>query len=150
MIQRIQSLYLLLGSHLLLILYFFPIALPEIDGSNSAVFFYRTTNENISFIFPLSANLFPSVISFLSAIIAIFYYKRRSKQIFFTQLAMFAALIIPLFAIILFNFGKKTIIINWNFQFTIAIPVISATLFFLAIRRIKADDELIRSIDRIR
>jgi len=137
MIQRIQTLYIVLGS----VLHFFLFSAINIDGSGSPIFW-------------LPIQLFCIVL----ALAAIFSYNNRKRQI---NLLYMLVGIVFIYAVRLVNIAIK---IGVSSEFTLKqsldwssglldyfIGIILAIIFYiLAIKRIKKDDNLIKSIDRIR
>jgi presenilin-like A22 family membrane protease len=124
MIQRIQSLYLLISGLLTISLLLFPPV---------AAFPCRVSEIG----FRLSA----FVIAHL-AFIAIFLFKKRQKQIrlIYINLIMIAVFYVALFIVFPVS----------GFQLSAVSPLLSVPFSLLALRAIKKDDELVRSLDRIR
>ncbi len=124
MIQRIQSLYLLISGLLVISLLLFP-----------PVTAFPCNISKIAFF--LSA----FVIAHL-AFIAIVLFKKRLKQIrlIYINFMMIAAFYIALF--IMFPVSGLTIFA--------AFPLLSIPFSLLALRAIRKDEELVRSLDRIR
>jgi len=147
MIQRIQTVYMLISAILLGLLFAFPFA--EILHNNELLVF------NIRGIIKgdeLFANGWP--IALLIAILlgvhvfAIFQYKKRIRQI---RLMTFAILSnIGLFGMFYFftyySFDGAEI----SFKLPVVFPIIAMILDYLAIRGIGKDEALIRSLDRLR
>ncbi|OFX26819.1 MAG: hypothetical protein A2033_11400 [Bacteroidetes bacterium GWA2_31_9] len=150
MIQRIQTLFLIVSTAILSLLYIFP--LTEFSDDNSQIFNFSVfgifaDNEEIISTIPLLILL--SIVVLLS-LISIFAFKNRSLQM---RLSVFNILVligfIGMFAFYIFNTADS---INANIHYTIfsVMPVISIILIYLAYRAIKRDEELVRSADRIR
>lgn len=150
MIQRVQTLFLLISTAILSLLYMFP--LTEFSDENSQIFNFNVfgifaDNEEIISTIPLLILL--SIVVLLN-IVSIFAFKNRSLQM---RLSVFNILVlvgfIGMFAFYIFNTADT---INANIHYTIfsVMPVISIILIYLAYRGIKRDDELVRSADRIR
>lgn len=148
MIQRIQSLYILLSAILMGLLFVLPFA--EIIQDNELyVFSFRgivtqgTVEEN-----GLSLALFIGLIMLLH-VYTLFCYKKRILQI---RLLVFSILLlIGLFGLFYFftyyTFGDTAKI---SFKIAVVFPLIAVILDYLAIRSIGKDEALIRSVDRIR
>jgi len=153
MIQRIQSLYLLMAAILNSLLFIFP--LNEMISSNHILtisvlgIFEQTDNQAT-----LIADLFPllaiNVVSLLLSLISIFLYKNRKAQMRLTIYNSIINLSIALLA--LFYASQIASIHNINLGFSIGLmfPFIGAFLSFIAFKAIKKDDNLIKSVDRIR
>ena len=147
MIQRIQTLYLLVSAILLALLFALPIAEIAKDGA-IYLFNYAGISQNGT---PLKSGF---VISFLVGIIVllqmvtIWSYTNRTRQIRMTICSIF--LLVGLLGAFSFftyySFNGAQI----SFKLGAIFPLIAIVLDYLAIRSIKKDVALIRSIDRIR
>jgi len=153
MIQRIQSLYLLIVTALFSSLFFIPISKLVINEEIVTLKLQElsvqsaTQNELIQTLFP---TLILAILIILFALTTIFVYKNRTLQMrLITYNTIVIAAIFILFAYYIY---KITIDYNSNFSFSIGfiIPLIAIIFNILAYRRIKKDDELVKSIDRIR
>lgn len=147
MLQRIQTVYLLISAILLSMLYRFPLA--DISAGSEIFLF------NINGIFKGSEKLIDGLplISFLSLIIllhvfVIFSYKKRIRQM--RVLGFTIILLIGLFGLFFYfayaGFDGATT----SFKIPVSFPVVAAILDYLAIRNIGKDEALIRSVDRLR
>lgn len=147
MLQRIQTVYLLISAILLSMLYRFPLA--DISAGSEIFLF------NINGIFKGSEKLIDGLplISFLSLIIllhvyVIFSYKKRIRQM--RVLGFTIILLIGLFGLFFYfayaGFDGATT----SFKIPVSFPLIAAILDYLAIRNIGKDEALIRSVDRLR
>ena len=126
MIQRIQSLFLLICSLINLVYCY-------------NLYFVDTLDKLISGVIVL---LFPLIISIIS-FYTIFKYKNRQTQFVLNR---FSIILCFLFVgILIFMFD-----IISSFEWINLVPLFSIVLLVLANRAIKKDDDLIRSIDRIR
>ena len=131
MIQRIQSVYLFFVFCLMAILVFFPFypsSSPFIKGFNMGYF---------------------TAIS-ISTIVTIFLYKKRKLQI---KICYIILLLLVIIYVINFIFTQQFLHIADFFQYirlTFIFPFISFILVYLAIRGIKKDEKLVRSLDRLR
>lgn len=147
MLQRIQTVFLLIAAIILGMLYTNPLA--EIsDGVDVYLF-------NIYGIFKGSDKIFNgiSLLIFLSVIVAlhvyiIFAFKNRIRQM--RILSFTIILILGLFGLFFYfayaAFEGETV----SFKITVALPIVAAILDFLAIRNIGKDEALVRSVDRLR
>jgi len=140
MIQRIQSVYLLLVALLLLAMLFTPtISIVRVLGEP-----FQTSNL-LSFesCIPLIIVLITSCLAFVT----IFFYKKRKLQI---------TLCYCIYVLILLSYGSISFWLYYqdNAMSSMRIgsffPVIAAILTTAAIRRIKKDEKLVRSLDRLR
>jgi glucan phosphoethanolaminetransferase (alkaline phosphatase superfamily) len=152
MIQRIQTIYLALVVVCLALVFVFPFATYTI-GENSFVFnvmgFDVNGTNKIRFPFYLGV----SVVILLS-IITIAKYKKRT-----TQLKIGRINYLILLAVIALSFvNVRTIEDNYfanqntsvSFGAGLFLPVAALAFLFLANRGIKKDEELIKSLDRLR
>ncbi|WP_236974389.1 DUF4293 domain-containing protein [Membranihabitans maritimus] len=152
MIQRKQSIYLLLASILFACLFFQPVDLLTINGegiNKSPLLLFGDTvfdiYDNTTFI--VLAGTIAAII-----LITIFLYNNRKLQINLSKISI--ALIIAFIAIaIYFTFNDlSSIESNYTINPRIGafLPFASILLLFFAIRGIRKDDKLVKSMDRLR
>ena len=151
MIQRIQSLFLLVIALSGVIFLFTPII--EIINYES---FYTMDAFNVFEMEnntkkPLKSNIGIGVMS-----IIIFLYKNRPLQIKLSKFLMLL-LTLELAALFFYSDAAKSFLsqtpkdqVSISYKIGIVIPVISIVFTYLTIRFIKKDDELVRSADRLR
>ena len=125
MIQRIQTVYLFFVFCLMVILEFAPFS-PSLAISSNA-----------------------GLIAVL-ALITIFLYKNRNLQIKICYLLQFLLGIIYVIYFIFEWQGLPFAELFRNIRFTFVFPFISFILVYLAIRGIRKDDKLVRSLARLR
>lgn len=159
MIQRIQSLFLLLIALSGILFIFTPIL--EIIHNES---FYTMNAFNLidsgsEQAINIKNNMGLGIMSLLIsglALVIIFLYKNRPLQI---KLSKFLLLLlaVELAAIFFYSDAAKTFLnalpkdqISTNYKIGVVIPAISIIFAYLTIRFIKKDDELVRSADRLR
>jgi hypothetical protein len=153
MIQRIQSIYLLVATGLTSSLFF----------TNLVSFSTEMTTHTMVFngIFPNDQPELNSVISTLAftilliccvavGIASIFLYKRRLLQIRLSALNI--GLHLGLCGLIYFfaKTASRELGAEYSFHYPVVFPLISVILIILAIKAIGRDEALIRSMDRIR
>lgn len=155
MIQRIQTLFLFMASAFAATLFFVPIA-----SFNNGIDLMKLTAYGVQN--QVSAQYFSNVYSLplliltilLLAIplITIFLYKRRELQIKLSSLNVFlnAVLCGLIFLYYTTNIQKTLSTENISYLFGTYVPLINMVLSVLAMRWIKKDIELIRSVDRLR
>ena len=130
MLQRIQSLYLLIVAVLTVLMYFF-------------VFLYIESPDSLSYFKPI----FTTTLCLLTSLTTIFLYKNRKLQIKFCYAnIVFLGLTYAETGIYLYS----QLPANYMFLIGSIIPPICIILTFLAIRAIKKDENLVKSLDRIR
>ena len=154
MIQRIQTVYLLISEILTAILFLVPFA--GISGQNGllyradiqGLYLERTPNQEL---LQRHWPIFIFVVAILILVFAtIFLYKDRKLQIRLSAISLLAQLC--LCAMIFFEVWSGAQRLSGHISFTIfmVFPFISAILILLAFRAIKHDELLVKSIDRIR
>jgi hypothetical protein len=147
MIQRIQTVYLVLVSIFLGLIFLFPIA--DIAATNAV---YRFDIFGIHKAEELVMNGWPLLL-FLSLVIGvhlaiIFLYKKRLLQV--KMLILSIILLLGLYSTF-FWFGYMGFKgASVGFKLTMAIPAVAIILDYLAIKAIAKDEALVRSLDRIR
>lgn len=158
MIQRIQSLFLLLAIVALLLIGAFPIAK-----------FYSQTGIYVLNLFELVSltpdNVIPFVSWFLYPILAIVLalvvlnvvtlvsFKNRVKQIKLTQIAFLlnVILIVGLLFYYIPTIEENTATsANYHGAYSIYLPLVALIFTLLAQRFIRKDEKLVRSVDRLR
>ena len=148
MIQRIQSLYLLICAIL-------PIVFIWLIYQNNLfdiiLAFY--ISFDIIFILSLALNVLTSIISFVT----IFYYKRRKTQFVLCRLNILLnfSILACFYFVYIQDFGLNFYVTEELFRMEIfdivnLIPIICIFLLVAANRAIKKDEDLIKSMDRIR
>jgi len=154
MIQRIQTLYLIVAALLLAALFFVPFA--ELTGKDGAHYLF-----NISGIIVNSSdsstsldNAWPVLVlvclSLIMVVISIFLFKNRITQIRISYISI--SLLFGLKALMYYyTWSSNNVPIGGlHSKIYAALPLIAAILVFLAIRNIRKDENLVKSIDRIR
>ena len=153
MIQRVQTLLLLLTSFFFFSYWFFGLEWYE-KGYPIIIDLFKDSeyiNKVLIFI-----SYIPLVISSIS-FITVFMYKNRKLQIKLTQAVFTLCTIMSLFTIFYFYSCLEYLLELMPSKFleilmyaAIANPFICCYLSFLALKYIKRDDELVKSLDRIR
>lgn len=154
MIQRIQTVYLLLVVVLLVATLFMPLLTLQIGQE-----FFSMDASGVSSLVNQEAaalgttwGLFAlTAIIALVAMVTIFLYKNRILQI---RLCVFNALLMIGFyayvAFLVWRWQGEVPEMQWQLKLGLAFPVIALILDYLAIRNIGADEALVRSLDRLR
>ena len=158
MIQRIQSLYLLLAAIITVIVVFIPIGYIYTDEA-SLVFTSFVLKEDIPNGAVKMQTLYIAIMLFVSAalsIYALFNYKNRRKQTKinnFNMILLFVGLVLMLYVFPDVVFSREDYLSNpeeFNFNYWIMIGVLPPFFIFLANRAIKKDENMVRSADRLR
>ncbi|OJU56302.1 MAG: hypothetical protein BGN96_14785 [Bacteroidales bacterium 45-6] len=147
MIQRIQTIYLLLAIVLLAIANLVPLASFQLPtGELIQVSVISGSHTNLTL--PI---LSLSILSAILSAVSIFLYKNRKRQILVAYLALFPLLLLAGFFIgFTYGSGASSAHLSLVSVKGIILPAIAVILILLAIRKIKADEKLVRSLDRIR
>ncbi len=154
MIQRIQTLYLIVAALLVAALFFVPFA--ELTGNDGAHYLF-----NISGISMHSGNGITRLnnarpvivlvcLSLIIAVISIFLFKNRITQIRVSYICI--SLLFGLEALMFYyTWSSDNVPIGGlHSEIYATFPLIAAILVSLAIRNIRKDENLVKSIDRIR
>lgn len=149
MIQRIQSLFLLLVSILMAATVFCPLIELVNEDSSLSVTFH---SFGIGADFPTWGVLALAIVGALLAFINIFLYKKRKLQINIGYVTALSIIVYYVTSMLYINsfLGKIESSYSINVQVGIILPVIALILDLLAISRIKKDEKLVKSLDRIR
>jgi len=148
MIQRIQTIYLLLVAFVTIAMLFFPLgyALSEPGGvSMFDVFGLHGQDNSIAwflFVLPVSC-------AFLS-ILTIFFYKQRDLQIKLAYLTLFVLVLIYVVGAFSLWDLKQHYPATISLTIVCTFPFVAFILETLAIRGMKRDEKLIRSLNRLR
>lgn len=153
MIQRIQTLYLLLIVALSVAMLFLPLAV--VQSGNQLFSFdvtglYTTLGEP-ELVFATWGLFALTAVMSLLALVTIFMYKKRLLQIRF---CVFNALLMigfyALFGFFIWTFKGQMTEASVSVKFALSFPMISLIFDYLAIRNIGADEALVRSLNRLR
>ena len=147
MIQRIQTVYILLAGLLVASLYKLKFADLSVDGDLLLFNAKGIFNDNSLVFDGLPVLIFIGLIALLHFVI-IFMYKKRIRQI--RMLAFTIILLLGLFGMFFYFtyagfHGAKV-----AFKIPVAFPIVAVIFDYMAIRAIGKDEALIRSMDRIR
>ena len=149
MIQRIQSLYLLLVTGLLIAALFFPVG--YLSGEGMVDFVFKPLGADINGEFRSTWGLFGLLL--LSALIAfctIFLFRNRMLQIRFT---IFNSILLIGYYIVLVAFAfalTDPVITTFSIAWSTCLPLVALILNYLAIRAIGRDEVLVKAADRLR
>lgn len=156
MIQRIQSVFMALAALSALLLFFFPIAW-FYGGSNTIAFYVYGMSEYMPgapvlkpFAYFLPVLVLTAVLFFLP-IVTVLKYKQLKKQYSWMRINMFLSIIL-IAGLLLYYTGNITAVVGAepSYEFGVFIPLIILVFSFLAMRGIKKDLKLLRSVDRLR
>ena len=158
MIQRIQTIYLFLTSVFYFCYWFF--------GMKWYVYGFEILQNKFSKDFIVNSPILDLILNITSyipllililCIISIFSYKFRSKQILICRISLYISLFMSFYTLFYFYFtleGLVTIMPSKTlevFMYTAMVnPFVCSYLIYLALRSIIKDNELVKSLDRIR
>ena len=154
MIQRKQTLWLLLAAAVLIPLWFMPYA-SFIAGEEECQIYVRglmnvTTGEMVEATMRFVILIFATLVPVLS----IFFYKHRKAQLEFCISNIILCVVIAGLIVVDWNTFRKPIedsdIHAFKLSLTAVAPLLSMAMNYLAYRRIMYDELLIKSLDRIR
>ncbi len=147
MIQRIQTVFLFLSAVLAGFLFFIPIASFDLGNEIVNLSIFGVENHSGALLLLILAVLMLAV-----PFVTIFMYKKRELQL---KLSSFNVFLNALFCGLIFlfyvdNIREKLSAETVVYNFGVYVPLINMVLSILAMRWIKKDIELIKSIDRLR
>ncbi len=157
MIQRIQSVYLLLATIAMAVSFFFPLA--DAIGINDSLVLYTYKMESlvpdsvpelpVYFIWPM---LGLSSLVLLFSFMTIFLYKSRMRQLMLIRISVI--MLVVLIALFFFYYSPEMERISGGVTMYgvpgAYLPVVALVFLILASRAIMSDEKLIRSADRLR
>ena len=158
MIQRIQTLYLLLASIFYFFYWFFGLNWYEsgfkiIQNKFSNDFVINTPILELI----LNTTSYIPLVILIFCIISIFSYKSRIKQILFCKISLYLSLFMSFYTLFYFYFTLKGLvaimpskILEILMYAAIANPFICSFLLFLSLKSVKRDEELVKSLERVR
>lgn len=147
MIQRIQTVFLFLSAVLAGFLFFIPIASFDLGNEIVNLSIFGVENHSGALLLLILAVLMLAV-----PFVTIFMYKKRELQL---KLSSFNVFLNALFCGLIFlfyvdNIREKLSAETVVYNFGVYVPLINMVLSILAMRWIKKDIELIKSVDRLR
>jgi hypothetical protein len=141
MIQRIQTIWLLLAAAAAFLTLKFSFYSGNFLADGAAKSFqYLTARSNILLTI-LSAGVG------LAALISIFLYKNRKQQ---SRIVLIALLVSIVNLVLFFVESRKYVAGEGNYDLTAAIAFAVPVFLILAMRGIRKDDKLVKSLDRLR
>ena len=162
MIQRKQTVFLLLAAIISALLFFMPLVSFEANGSamKFTIFGIQNPIETISlsttYTWPL---VVLTVLMTLAPIVTMFLYKKRELQVRLCRLTMLVTIIFIGLVFLYYESDLQEVIAaveGDQYQLDVAyfigmvFPLVNLVLYILAIRGIKKDIELLKSVDRLR
>ncbi|MBO7265260.1 MAG: DUF4293 domain-containing protein [Alistipes sp.] len=152
MIQRIQSLYLLVAAALMSLTLFMPIATFVVDGNTYALSAFALSCGDMS-----ESTLWMGVMLVMATLlplVVIFLFKRRTLQVRLCAveivLLLGSLVMIGLYYWLTSRLFENLVVEHRQFGWGAPMPLVSLVLTALASRAIFKDEVLVRSLDRIR
>lgn len=153
MIQRIQSIYLFLAVIFLGGTFLQRADLIKIETSNptmlSEMEYY---NDMVLDVYDQNLLVTFGIVALVLAFVAIFLFRKRKLQITLSRVSILTILFF-LLMIIYLSFSELQNIwdtINFGVGFGLILPFLAIIMLVLAIRNIKKDEKLVKSMDRLR
>jgi hypothetical protein len=141
MIQRIQSVWLLLAAAGAFLSMQYPFYSGNIVSATQAKHFEYFTAKSHTLLTILTAGVG------IAALIAIFLFKNRKQQFRITLIALLVSVI----NLVLFFTQSKTFVPGeGNYNLTAIFAIIVPVFLIMALRGIRRDDKLVKSLDRLR
>jgi hypothetical protein len=152
MIQRIQSLYLILAIAAMVVLFFFPFAeILSVEGVVYTFEFDGLHNSNAELVYQTVPLIILISIIIVISVVSIFLYKQRITQMRLNFINMILMLgYVGLGYYYVNHFSNELESVAVNYELYDVLPFVAALFTYLAIRAIGKDEALVRSIDRIR
>ena len=154
MLQRIQTLYLLVAALLVVALFFVPFA--ELTGKDGAHSLFNISGIKLNSSDNSTSldNAWPVLVlvslSLIMIVTSIFLFKNRIMQIRVSYISICILFVLKALMYYYTWSSNNVPIGGLHTKIYAALPLIAAILVFLAIRNIKKDENLVKSIDRIR
>ena len=152
MIQRIQSLYLLVAAALMSLTLFMPIATFVVDGNTYELSAFALSCGDMS-----ESTLWMGVMLVMATLlplVVIFLFKRRTLQVRLCAveivLLLGSLVVIGLYYWLTSRLFENLVVEHRQFGWGAPMPLVSLVLTALASRAIFKDEVLVRSLDRIR
>jgi hypothetical protein len=158
MIQRIQTVYLVLGSiFLCLLLISGAFSFGAIEQDSEAVLAASVGTAFEDGIYAADDHVLLVLSILLAAIIgivSIFMFKNRSLQMSLTKAFMVLAFLVNALSFFLMyqevNMQQEVTIADLNLRLGAFLPLLAMLMAYLALKNIRKDDQLVKSMDRLR
>ena len=147
-IQRIQSVYLLIAVILMVLTAFFPVLTFELGGREFVYGALEAGKVGVTHIDPLMLTLV-MLISLL-ALIDIFLYKNLQRQmtVCFVDIIIGLAMLVAICVQAIVVGGKGGVVVTW--QWYLALPILAIVFLMLAHKAMANDKKKLRESDRLR
>ena len=147
-IQRIQSVYLLIAVILMAVFAFFPVLTVELGGREFVYGALEAGKVGVTHIDPLMLMLV--ILICLLAFIDIFLYKNLQRQmtVCFVDIIIGLAMLVAIGIEAYIVSGKEGLTLTW--QWYLALPILSIIFLMLAHKAMSRDKKMLRDADRLR
>jgi len=146
MLQRIQTVFLILAALAFAALFEFPFAVSDVANSG----FLSDKDYDI---YDSPVLLVMTALGVVIALVAVFLYKNRALQIRLSYVVIILGILLLVVAAILFYNQGATVLDNVkqiDDALGLYMPLLAFVFGFLAARYIRKDEKLVRSMDRLR
>ena len=144
MIQRLQSLFLFLASCAFFLVFVF-------DFVSSNIKLPGVLSDQVYDVMDNGILIGLTALGGIVTLVSIFLFKNRTLQIRLSYLSILLALLLPVVAFVfLYRETSKVSNIELNSGVATFLPIAVLLFVFLALRFIKKDDKLVKSMDRLR
>ncbi|MFT4741547.1 MAG: hypothetical protein ACJAT1_000523 [Marivirga sp.] len=160
MIQRIQSIFLLLVGLIMIIFLFAPIwqKQEETTGkayTQTAIYVEKTADAQAEIAYVFIPFFIPGCLALIAACLALFsigFYKKRIRQMLFSSINTFLIGGTLVLSAWWASSAETTVLTNegGGYQFGLFLPALALFFNVLALRFIRKDERLVRSMDRLR
>ncbi len=155
MIQRIQSIFLLVAFIAGILTFLFPLA--QISGELNLleIYIYGIVDLTKMGGIEVNSGIIAGLIAIggiipLISIIAIFLYKNRLRQANLARIGFFINIVLVIFLFLFIDFIKKQTGSTVTYQLGIGFPLISVIMLIMSRRAILNDERKVRAADRLR
>lgn len=154
MIQRIQTLFLLIATILQVIFLLSPLSTFLMEGNQTILLYcsgFKTGDIESQMVLRNTSMLILCISILVLTFINIFLYKKRILQI---RICVYTILLnigmIGFLFLTISNFMKNNTVSQHTYSVFLVMPIVSIILLFLAFRGIRKDEILIKAYDRLR
>ena len=151
MIQRIQSLYLLIASLFYFLYWFF-----GFEFYKEGYKIIESYLGNISFLFFSFTSILPLFIAII-CFISLLLFNKRSIQIILSKIALYISVFMSIYTVVYFSFTIDSLMVDMQSKWmelllyaAVLNPFFSTYLIFIAIKSINKDEKLVRGEGLIR
>ncbi len=152
MIQRIQSIFLILSVIAQILFISLPLSHFIMENNDAMDLFARGfKNTSGEILFPTAPVYILSFAIVLLTIVSILLYRRRILQI---RVCIYTILLnLGMIGLLIFqmsNFTKNNPVVSNSYDFALVIPLVNIILLYLAFRGIRKDEVLVKAYERLR